>query len=69
MEKQSKVGEWDIKVYCQKHQIQGKRKVHKIKQILEGHQFNTNIILSEEEEILLHKVETRLSKTKKDFDT
>ena len=32
MEKKLKVSDWDIKVYCQKHQKQGKKRIEKIKQ-------------------------------------
>ena len=67
MEKKLKVKDWDIKVYCEKHQIQGKKKVQKIKQSIDGPEFATNIVLSEEDELMMHKVETRLLKQKKNF--
>ena len=69
MEKKLKVGEWDIKVYCKKHQIQGKKKVQKIKQYQDTGGVSTNILYSEDEMSILNKVETRLSRTKKDFET
>ena len=69
MEKKLKVGDWDIKVYCQKHQTLGKKKVQKIKQTKEGPVYGcTNILLSEEDELLMHKVETRLARNKTDFE-
>jgi hypothetical protein len=69
MEKKMKVKDWDIKIYCQKHQSQGKRKVKKAKEILDAPVISSNIIFSDdddEETRIMKKMETRWEKEKKD---
>ena len=62
-----KIGEWDIKVYCQKHQIQGKKKIQKMKQMQDAPSISADIIMSDEEALDHFKMETRLLKEKKQF--
>lgn len=71
MESKMKVKDWDIKVYCTKHQSQGKRKVKRAKETLDAPVISSNIIYSDEEDqstLLLRKVETRMQKEKKQIN-
>lgn len=74
MEANLKVGDWDIKVYCQTHQNKGKIRVKQIKQInlCESGRSSSktkNIVLSEEEDSRMNrpKAETRLAFSRKNF--
>ena len=65
MEKKMKISEWDIKIYCQKHQQLGKKKVQKLRQTQDAQVVSADINLSDDEALHRFKMENGLRKQRK----